>query len=405
MKINDSSLLRLSSFFGNAANSGVSITLPWLVLEVTGSSARAGLVLGISGMSVVFTAPLIGGLISILGSRRVSVWSDVISALSVALLAFVNTVGGLSLLSLILIATFGAMFDPAGITARKTMIQRIAHNEGSSLQKLNGSNDASMAVGWIVGPGGAALLIAVFSTNVALVGVAMFSLLAALCVALMKLRDAHEHNVADFSLKHVWGETTSGITTMWNDKPLLSLFGLYTLLSGLYMPIELVVLSRHFKDIGEPGSLGILLSTMSVGVVIGALLFHRAMAALTPPPLVMISMSTIGLTMSAMALLPNTFVFALIGLALGLAYGPVSPLGNYLVQRRIPERLQGPVYGAQFSLTHVATPIGALILGFVIESISIPLTLLITGLVFIAATLVTGIWGPMRHLTANETPS
>lgn len=405
MGLKDSSLLRLSTFFGTAANSGVNIAVPWLVLETTGSSARAGIVLGISGISVVFTAPLIGGLIAVLGSRKVSVWSDVISASSVALFPIVNELGGMSLATLILIATFGAMFDPAGITARKTMIQRVAQQETASLQKLNGSYEAAMAVGWIVGPGGAALLIAAFSTNVALIGVAIFSFLAALCVVAMKLRDSVHHDTTQFSIKNVWGETTTGISAMWNDKPLLSLFGLYTLLSGLYMPVELVVLSRHFKDIGQPGSLGILLSTMSVGVVIGALLFHRAILAMTPAQLVMASMSTIGLTVCAMAPLPHTAVFAVIGLALGLAYGPVSPLGNYLVQRRIPERLQGPVYGAQFSLTHVATPIGALILGFVIESISIPITLFIVGLLFIVVTLAVGIWGPMRHLTAHETPS
>ena len=83
MQITNSKLLALSAFFGSAGNSAVHVAIPWLALEATGSSAQAGMVLGLSGLSVIFTAPLIGGLIAVLGARPVSVWADIVSAASV----------------------------------------------------------------------------------------------------------------------------------------------------------------------------------------------------------------------------------------------------------------------------------------------------------------------------------
>jgi hypothetical protein len=64
MRIRHSHLLAAAALFASAGNSAVHIAIPWLVLEITGSSANAGVVLGISGFSVIFTAPVIGGLIA-----------------------------------------------------------------------------------------------------------------------------------------------------------------------------------------------------------------------------------------------------------------------------------------------------------------------------------------------------
>lgn len=151
MKRRDGNLLQLSSLLGSAGNSGVHIALPWLVLETTGSSAKAGIVLAITGFSVILTAPIIGGTIAVLGAKRVSMWADVISATSVLLFPLLDATVGLSTLAMLAVGIYGAMFDPAGSTARKSMIQRIADDEGRELTRFNGSFEAWSIVGTIVG--------------------------------------------------------------------------------------------------------------------------------------------------------------------------------------------------------------------------------------------------------------
>ena len=389
--------------FASAGNSAVHIAIPWLVLEITGSSANAGVVLGISGFSVIFTAPIIGGLIAILGPRPVSIWADIISAASVVLFPIVGTLVGLNLASLLIIAIAGALFDPAGATARKSLIQAVAERDGLSLTKFNGTYEAAATIGTVIGPTGAALAISFVGINTTFYLIAIVFVLASCLAMFIPVVTSHIRTKEPFSVGNVFRETRIGMNALWRDKPLLSLVGLYTLLTAIYMPVESIVLSRYFRDINEPRTLGFVLSAMSVGIVIGALQFHRAVRTFSPGNLVIISMTLIGAVVCAMAFLPNAIIFIALGLALGLAFGPVSPMSNYLVQKRMPQHLHGPVFGTQFSLMYLATPAGTLALGLIVQSVSIAPLLFVIGALFIGVTLLVGFTGPLRQLRIEAT--
>ena len=404
MRIRHSHLLAAAALFASAGNSAVHIAIPWLVLEVTGSSANAGVVLGISGFSVIFSAPLIGGLIAVLGARPVSIWADIISAGSVVLFPIVGTLFGLNLASLLIIAIVGALFDPAGATARKSLIQAVAERDGLSLLKFNGTYEAAATIGTVIGPTGAALAIGFVGINATFYLIAIVFLLASCLTFFIPVVTTHVQTEESFSISNVFSETRIGIKALWRDKPLMSLVGLYTLLTAIYMPVESIVLSRYFQDLNEPQTLGFVLSAMSVGIVIGALQFHRAVRVFSPGNMVIISMTLIGAVVCAMAFLPNAIIFIGLGLALGLAFGPVSPMTNYLVQQRMPQQLHGPVFGTQFSLMYLATPAGTLALGLIVQSVSIPPLLFWIGTLFIGVTLLVGFTGPLRRLTIDALP-
>jgi len=403
MRIRHSYLLAASAMFASAGNSAVHIAIPWLVLEITGSSANAGVVLGISGFSVIFTAPIIGGLIAILGPRPVSIWADIISAASVVLFPIVGTLFGLNLASLLIIAIAGALFDPAGATARKSLIQAVAERDGLSLTKFNGTYEAAATIGTVIGPTGAALAISFVGINTTFYLIAIVFVLASSLAMFIPVVTSHIRTKEPFSVGNVFRETRIGMNALWRDKPLLSLVGLYTLLTAIYMPVESIVLSRYFRDLNEPRTLGFVLSAMSVGIVIGALQFHRAVRTFSPSNLVIISMTLIGAVVCAMAFLPNAIIFIALGLALGLAFGPVSPMSNHLVQKRMPQHLHGPVFGTQFSLMYLATPAGTLALGLIVQSVSIAPLLFVIGALFIGVTLLVGFTGPLRQLRIEAT--
>ena len=401
MRIRHSHLLALAALFASVGNSAVHIAIPWLVLETTGSSANAGVVLGISGFSVIFTAPIIGGLIAVLGARPVSIWADIISAGSVVLFPIVGSLFGLNLTSLLIIAIIGAMFDPAGATARKSLIQAVAERDGLSLIKFNGTYEAAATIGTVLGPTGAALAISFVGINATFYLIAIVFVLASCLAFFIPVVTTYTKSDESFSVKNVFKETRIGMSALWNDKPLLSLVGLYTLLTAIYMPVESIVLSRYFRDLNEPRTLGFVLSAMSVGIVIGALQFHRAVRIFSPGNMVIVSMTLIGAVVCAMAFLPNAIIFIGLGLALGLAFGPVSPMSNYLVQQRMPQHLHGPVFGTQFSLMYLATPAGTLALGLIVQSVSIAPLLFVIGALFIVVTLLVGFTGPLRRLSVD----
>jgi len=404
MRIRYSHLLAAAALFASAGNSAVHIAIPWLVLEITGSSANAGVVLGISGFSVIFSAPLIGGLIAVLGARPVSIWADIISAASVVLFPIVGTLFGLNLASLLVIAILGAIFDPAGATARKSLIQPVAERDGLSLLKFNGTYEAAATIGTVIGPTSAAIAIGLIGINATFYVIAIVFILASCLAFFIPVVTTYVRTEESFSVGNVLNETRVGMNALWRDKPLMSLVGLYTLLTAIYMPVESIVLSRYFRDLNEPQTFGFVLSAMSVGVVIGALQFHRAVRIFSPGNMVIISMTLIGGVVCAMAFLPNAIIFIGLGLALGLAFGPVSPMTNYLVQQRMPQHLHGPVFGTQFSLMYLATPAGTLALGLIVQSVAIPPLLFWIGALFIGVTLLVGFTGPLRRLTIDALP-
>ena len=350
---------------------------------------------------MIFTAPIIGGLIAVLGARPVSIWADIISAGSVVLFPIVGTLFGLNLASLLIIAIIGAMFDPAGATARKSLIQAVAERDGLSLIKFNGTYEAAATIGTVIGPTGAALAINFIGINATFYVIAIVFLLASCLAFFIPVVTTFTKSEESFSVGNVFKETRIGMNALWRDKPLMSLVGLYTLLTAIYMPVESIVLSRYFRDLNEPQTFGFVLSAMSVGIVIGALQFHRAVRIFRPGDLVIISMTLIGAVVCAMAFLPNAIIFIGLGLALGLAFGPVSPMSNYLVQQRMPQQLHGPVFGTQFSLMYLATPAGTLALGLIVQSVSIPPLLFWIGALFIGVTLLVGFTGPLRRLSVD----
>ena len=72
------------------------ITVPWIVLELTGSAAKAGLLAALSSLPGIVVSPVVGGLIDRFGRRAISMFSDVMSMISVLMCLLVNALGELS---------------------------------------------------------------------------------------------------------------------------------------------------------------------------------------------------------------------------------------------------------------------------------------------------------------------
>ncbi len=82
------------------------------------------------------------------------------------------TVGVLAVL-----AASGALFDPAGITARESMLPEAAARAGWTLDRTNGSTRPMFNVAYIVGPGiGGALIATVGGINTMWVTAGAFAL-------------------------------------------------------------------------------------------------------------------------------------------------------------------------------------------------------------------------------------
>ena len=123
-------LLQMANLASGVGNGAVMLIVPWLVLERTESAAAAGLVAAVSTIPAVLVVPAVGIAIDRVGRKSVSVVSDIASAVSVFAFPVVGWLVGLDLTWILVLAIIGSSLDPAGYTARKSLIVDAARAGG-----------------------------------------------------------------------------------------------------------------------------------------------------------------------------------------------------------------------------------------------------------------------------------
>src|ERR1700751_932265 len=146
------------------AGTGISIVpFLWLVLQHHDSAKDASIVAAAMTVPLVFSTLVAGTAVDFFGRRRVSLVSDSLSGTAVAavpLIAWFFGSKAVSVADLAVLAFFAAAFDPAGTTARQSMLPEAATRAGWSLDRTNSIYEAILNLGFMVGPGIGGLMIA-----------------------------------------------------------------------------------------------------------------------------------------------------------------------------------------------------------------------------------------------------
>lgn len=371
-------LLETANATSGIANAVVMIAIPWLVLERTGSAASAGLVVAVASLPGIVVSPVVGFLVDRFGRRLVSIVSDVLSAISVAAFPIVAMVGDLDFAWLLGLAVLGATFDPAGYTARKALLPDVAAASRFPMERLNGVHEGVFAVGWAVGPAIGALLIGVVGAVAVFWAPFVLFVIAVIAIALLRVGDAgqearHARTTPDVG---VWRNLFLGFTVLWNDRALRALTIAVMVLAAVYLPTESVILPAYFEGRGDPLPLGILISAMAAGSVVGAFGYGWLANRMTRYHLARLVLIGTAVSIVPMALLPPLWLMVIAGFALGLSWGPFQPLMNTLVQRRIPPDQQGRVYGVQMAVFYASPPLAFLLAGWMVETWGVAVTYL-----------------------------
>lgn len=367
------------------------ITIPWLILERTDSPTFAGLVAAISALPGILVSPIGGWMVDHIGRRAVSIGADLLSSLSVAAFPIVAATFGLSNPSILLIAVLGATFDPAGYTARKTLLTDVAKASDADLDHLNGLHDGIMGVAWILGPAvGAGLIASVGAVNSFWVSAALF-IIAALAISFLRVGDAAKESreVAKTSGEETNSSIRIGVKTLWDDKVLRTLSVALLIIAAVYLPTEAVVLPTYFEDVDNPRGLGFVISALAAGSTVGSFGYGWISARMKRKTLIRLILLGSALSIIPMAFLPPLSVLMLSGFLLGLSWGPYNPLISSLVQQRVPAHLHGRVFGVQTAVFYAAPPLGMVLAGLSVESYGIKATyIVLAGVLSITSILV-----------------
>ena len=383
-------LLQLSNFASGLGNSIVMITIPWLILERTDSPAFAGVVVAVSALPGLLISPIGGWMVDHLGRRAVSIGADILSSLSVMSFPIVAATIGLSNTSIMALAFIGAIFDPAGYTARKTLLVDVSKASKIDQDQLNGIHDGFLGVAWVFGPAvGAWLISAVGAINSFWVVAGLF-MLASVAITILKVDDSGKEardKLVESGLKGN-RDLLIGFQVLWRDGLLRTITVSILILAAVYLPTESIILPTYFEKLEDPRGLGLVISALAGGSAISA--FGYGWISNRFKRRTQVRMTLIGSAISIipMSFLPPLPVLIVSAFLLGLSWGPFNPLISTLVQERVPADQHGRVFGVQTAVFYAAPPIGMVLTGLSVERFGLNDTYLILAFILAVTAVV-----------------
>ncbi|OMC17748.1 MFS transporter [Mycobacterium sp. SP-6446] len=379
MKSTGPAVLILFATLMAAAGTGISIVaFPWLALQHNGSAREASIVAVAMTLPLVLSTLVAGTAVDSFGRRRVSLVSDSLSGTAVAavpLIAWFFGPRAINVVDLAVLAFFAAAFDPAGTTARESMLPEAAGRARWSLDRTNSIYEAIQNLGFIVGPGIGGLMIAtVGGVNTMWLTAGLFGL-SILAIAALRLEGAGKPHHATRPTGLVSG-IAEGLRFVWNLRVLRTLGVIDLFVTALYLPMESVLFPKYFADRHQPAQLGWALMALAMGGVAGALGYAVLSRFMRRRAAVLTATLTFGAATVGIAFLPPLPVILALCAVTGVVYGPIQPIYNYVMQTRAPHHLRGRVVGVMTGLTYAAGPLGLLVAGPLADAAGLKATFL-----------------------------
>src|SRR6478735_3612660 len=394
-------LLILFAALMAGAGNGISIVaFPWLVLQRNGSALDASLVAMAGTLPLLASTLIAGTAVDFIGRRPVSMISDALSAVSVAAVPVIALAFGVDAVNVAVLATlaaFGSLFDPAGMTARESMLPEAATRAGWTLDHANSVYEAVFNLSYIVGPGIGGLLTATLGgINTMWVTASAFGL-SIIAISMLRLEGTGKPDRESLP-EGVWAGIVEGLRFVWHNPVLRTLAFVDLAATGLYMPMESVLFPKYFTDRNEPAQLGWVLMALSIGGLVGALGYAVLSKYMSRRATMLTAVLTLGVAMTVIAFLPPLPLILVLCAIVGFVYGPIAPIYNYVMQTRAPQHLRGRVVGVMGSLAYAAGPLGLILAGPLADAAGLHATFLALSLPMLVIGLVAIFLPALRDL-------
>lgn len=358
---------------------GISIVaFPWLALQYHDRASDASIVATAMTLPLVLATLVAGAAVDSIGRRRVSLIADSLSCTAVVAVPMTALLFGADAINVVELAALGfcaAGFDPAGTTARESMLPEAAARAGWSLDRTNSFYEAILNLGFMVGPGVGGLMIAtVGGINTMWVTAGCFGL-SFLAIGALRLEGAGKPQRATRPVGPVSG-IVEGLRFVWSLRMLRTLGLIDLVVTALYLPMESVLFPKYFADQHQPAQLGWALMAIAVGGVLGALGYAVLPRRIRRRTALLAATLTFGTATVGVAFLPPLPVILALCAVTGVVYGPIRPIYNYMIQTRAPHHLRGRVVGVMTGLTYAAGPLGLLVAGPLADAAGLKATFL-----------------------------
>ncbi len=320
-----------TSAFGDAV---MLLVLSMWVKTLTGSNSRAGLTF-LFMLLPSLLAPALGVWVDRVRRRPLLVWGNVVSALVLLPLLFVDGPEDVWVIwSVAVLYGISFVVLPAGVNGllKELLPDEVLVDANASIQT---TKEAFRLVGPLIGAG----LFAGFGGGiVALVDAASF-LLAAAVIATIRVPEAQP----EAEESHVWHQMAAGVPHLLGDRVLRDVlvgFGIMQLVLGFTEASIYALLDGFGKP---PTFVGVVLTVQGVGAVAGGLGSSRVVRRIGEVSTTVLGMALLATGILVIALTDSLAVMLVAVGILGTAIPPLFVSVMTLIQRRTPQRVMGRV--------------------------------------------------------------
>lgn len=399
--------------FALMAANGVSMTgnvlamiaVPWFVLQTTGSASLTGLTATFTALPAIIAAFFGGTLVDRAGFRRMSVISDVMSGVTVALIPLLYHLlgSGFAFWQLPVLVFLGALLDAPGGTARLSLLPDVARLAGMRLERVNSAAQAIQRGSNLLGAPLAGFLIALMGADRVLwLDAASFAVSALMVAALVPSHAALELKGQEKQSRYL-EDLKEGLRFIRRDPLIFAVVSTVMITNFLDAPLFAVIMPVYVSRVfGSAVNLGLIIAGFGAGAMLGTIIFgaigHRLPRRIT----FALSFIIVGLQFFFLALLPPIgFIIAAFAL-LGLASGPLNPIIMTVMQERVPAEMRGRVFGTMTAGAYLAVPLGMLLAGYMVEWKGVRTTLLIQAGIYLVITLSLLVNPGLREMDKNS---
>jgi MFS family permease len=384
------------------------VAVPWLVLETTGSPVQVGLTGAAIAIGAVAPRLLGGPLVDRLGPRRMSVSADVVSGVTVAVIAVLQLAGVLQFWQLLLLVFLLSSFTGQGETGRFALIPALASRASLSLERSNATDRGIARAGQLVGPLSAGVLIPLIgASNVLFIDAATFAFSAiVISFGVPSVAGSATARGEAARGRDYRAELSEGVRFVIGNRLILSMMILCLVGNFFDLPLLTVVLTVYAKEVfGSPESLGLMLGSFAAGSLAGTILFGAIGRRLPRRRLFLWGwLLAVVISYGALVLRLPLPAIMLAGIVGGLLAGPINPILASVVQENTPPQLMGRVFGAVIAIAQAGIPFGAALVGLAIERAGLIPTIAVASAMYV---LVVGLMfanPALRRMDARAAP-
>lgn len=362
------------------------VAVPWFVLVTTGSATKTGVTAFFTALPAILAAFLGGAIVDRVGYKRTSVIADLASGITVALIPLLHHTIGLEFWQLLALVFLGAFLDAPGTTARQALVPEVARLGHVPLERAASIADGIQRTATLVGAPLAGVLIAwIGPSNVLWVDALTFGCsAAAIAVAI----PASLRVTTQRSRQQYLRDLQAGIRFMKDNRLIRAIVFTVMVTNMIDAAMFSVVFPVFVREVfGSAVYLGVISAVAGGTALTGTILYGAVGHQLPRRPIFTAGFLLSGIHFWVYAVVPSLWVILLARAVGGLAVGPLNPIMSTVEYEQVPASMRGRVFGMTTAGLLVATPVGVLLAGYLLDWIGIQPTLVVLGSCYLVATL------------------